>query len=491
MEKPSIPEHIRALAGISSCTKQADFADLAWCEEISAENFGGALEKIDNMLLEQPDAVSTRLWWLRCQLELERVPSTALLAPIDEILAMEQECLEHTKLASSTVLAAALRLYEREQTRLALSLLERSITLPAALEALSDSEMLRLKTFYKSCLDYEIATAPLRREGRSYIASLEKKREALKKDLDSPSASEKKDSVHEELETTVIRQSPQHAEKRSPATRLLFAFLLLSIICIAAASFVYSFSPTRIFGTDSKQLLAMNLMPVEKPTAPLPGPFTRQTIEALESAEEQSLDLVGQRLEKLAVAGSSSDSSAKDAKTPQAASQNGVAAYASGEGAEDLVPISSLPDARNDIPGKTLPKADPSVLPKTKKVKIVGTSPRKSSTGQSVLPGTEGAVDVPPIVRKEKNSSSSSKDLYGNPLKAHQVQRFDPPLVYRTITQTEVLSAPSLLSKSVARLARDTPVHVTRQVGHWLELRSTEGSIGYIYAQDAVTADKR
>lgn len=80
--------------------------------------------------------------------------------------------------------------------------------------------------------------------------------------------------------------------------------------------------------------------------------------------------------------------------------------------------------------------------------------------------------------------------LDGRPVRAYPVERMDGPLIYRTITATNVLAAPSLLAASIARLAPDTSIQVVSKVGQWLELRSTGGRRGYIYAQDAVRSER-
>lgn len=79
--------------------------------------------------------------------------------------------------------------------------------------------------------------------------------------------------------------------------------------------------------------------------------------------------------------------------------------------------------------------------------------------------------------------------LDGQPVRAYRVEKLDEPVLYKTITATNVLAAPSLLAASVARLGPDTSVQVVTKIGQWLELRSTGGRRGYIYAQDAVRAD--
>jgi hypothetical protein len=191
----------------------------------------------------------------------------------------------------------------------------------------------------------------------------------------------------------------------------------------------------------------------------VPDPESGRTTQA--SVNDSSLDEVDERLKKLAL---SADSPSSQERTAEAAPPNGEI----DEGAldpssarrlpantdDELVSMSNLPDAENEIQRNNVPTLDPGRF-STTRVEDVGTSGRKT-------PAPETA-----------------------PLASTEAENYDPPRLFRTITPTEVLAAPSLLAKSLARLEAETPVHVTRKMGHWLELRSTGGNVGYIYAQDA------
>ncbi len=137
---------------------------------------------------------------------------------------------------------------------------------------------------------------------------------------------------------------------------------------------------------------------------------------------------------------------------------------------DELVSMSNLPPAENAIAKNNIPDMAPGRF-STTKVEDVGNSPRKTT------------ANTP-----KKNAGRSNETLSSAQAGAEKNQSFDPPRLYRTITPTEVLAAPSLLAKSLARLEANTPVHVTKSMGHWLELRSTGGRTGFIYAQDAAPA---
>ncbi len=76
--------------------------------------------------------------------------------------------------------------------------------------------------------------------------------------------------------------------------------------------------------------------------------------------------------------------------------------------------------------------------------------------------------------------------LDGSPLKSYVVEKYDPPLIYKTTTATDILSAPSLFAAKLTRVESGTPIRVTSKMGQWVEIRSNAGRLGYLFAKDAV-----
>jgi hypothetical protein len=99
---------------------------------------------------------------------------------------------------------------------------------------------------------------------------------------------------------------------------------------------------------------------------------------------------------------------------------------------------------------------------------------------------------IQPELRDSKAALQlDGKALDGSPLQAYEVERFNQPLIFKTIASTNVLSAPSVLGTAIARLDTNATIQVTSRMGQWLQVRSTGGRTGYIYAQDAVEAGKK
>lgn len=82
---------------------------------------------------------------------------------------------------------------------------------------------------------------------------------------------------------------------------------------------------------------------------------------------------------------------------------------------------------------------------------------------------TEGLID--PITKQ--------------PVQAYEVQQFPKPRIFRLLSRTIVLSAPSAVGVQVGQLEKGDKVEVVASMGSWLELRSAKGRPGYIYSQDA------
>ncbi|HMO17149.1 MAG TPA: SH3 domain-containing protein [Oligoflexia bacterium] len=132
--------------------------------------------------------------------------------------------------------------------------------------------------------------------------------------------------------------------------------------------------------------------------------------------------------------------------------------------AEDLGTSGKAQDARTGAPiqsSQIQPRADGRTYGATQM-----NDPLPSSRGQNAVESAERALD-------------------GSVLRSYEVERFEPPRVFETLTSTNVLSAPSLLAPSITRLEAGTPIQVTARMGLWIEIRSNAGKIGYIYAQDA------
>lgn len=224
--------------------------------------------------------------------------------------------------------------------------------------------------------------------------------------------------------------------------------------------------------------------------------MTMPSIRGRASELDRTLDNVGLRLQRLALASDSRQDSAAaqkeapidhDALDPKHAES--LREQMAPEN-DELVSISRIPRAENAIPENSVPQLDPNDLP-SMPVESIGSSGKKAPIPTAAMDGlrVDSAGRVYGAPKASDPAGAQGRALDGSPLRSYEVEQFDPPLVYKTIARTRVASAPSLLSETLAELNADTPVHVTARMGRWLELRSTGGKVGYIYSQDARPSD--
>ncbi|HQH26990.1 MAG TPA: hypothetical protein PLP17_06300 [Oligoflexia bacterium] len=511
---------------------------LPWTEAAGRGDYQTALSLVENELNEHPASPGAKLWWVRCQLELNRIPITALSAPLEEIIPMIRQKPELADLAAFTFLKTAAALLERAQSRLAVAMLERALEFCSLSESLSEKEELDLVQFYRTALEDESTKAQQRRESRKYIEALNEKLLRLKDNprktklnnrmqpsqapLPRPEVISAKTIITEaaradepafvlaaheqdvELSTSRLEQTGTAVGADSPAplpaTRsyrpALFFFAGISALALAVL-LVLTLPLIRnlLAPAGPRALLAMETMVLPSAMMELPGLADTANNGGLVNA---ALDDVGKRLQQLSVSKTNENKDQKQEPiVPGAPSEidekaltsPSAKALSTSPQEDELEPIGKLPPARNDIPANRVPKPNASQFANTK-VEEVGSSPRKAAlppglAGSSLKTGRDGRLYGPPQVNDPAAHAADGKALDGSPLRSFEVQQFNPPLRYRTITATDVLSAPSLLASTYARLEADIPVDVTARMGQWLELRSQKGQVGYIYAQDA------
>jgi hypothetical protein len=517
-----------------------------WQESILKGDFQEALTSVEARLNELPDCPGTKLWWVRCQLELSRLPITALTAPLEEIYPRLKEAEALYVLSCYTFLKTAVGLLERNQSRLAVSMLERAVEFAGLSEQVSYEEQLKLDQFYLGCLDEEIKRAQQRRENKKYIDGLQEKRNVQSKK--KPVAKPKKDKAAatknngkarkdilnaKAIVTEAIRPSEpafvtaardegisafsetakhpeslfsdeaeaaRQADRRKASPVLLMILGTVMLVCLVLIG-ALSYGMLHIGGKqDITQRLAMEIRLVPNLAMAFPALDNSAIGAAGSQAINATLDQVGKRLQQLAVSKSKEETEQKNpdeaessAKEEDQSALNSAKAKAVAKNTapeeDELVSLSNLPPAKNAIPANRVPKPDAGKFANTK-VEQVGTSPRKAAVPQEgmdkgIQVGTDGRVYGQPKTADPAAENSGAKTLDGSQLRSYEVRQFNPPLRFRTITATEVLSAPSLLANSLAHLEAQTPVDVTAHMGQWLELRSSRGHVGYIYAQDA------
>ena len=441
---------------------------LDWFKLIEKKDFKSALE-----ILEKKNELSVpeKLWWIRCQLNLKLLPASTLVSPLEQTYDKTTE--EEKNLSASTYLATCKSLINRKQSRLSV------LTSKKAFELLKEQETAEV---YKDCLKNEIKDAREKKQKTSYISELETELEKLEKSsyanhstneytlgkevkkdsLDQQSNEQRLVSIKEDettsLETTPLKTkaSKKVASKRSFPLGYILAGLLFILLGLS-----YNF----IFTKEENLLARIDYnIKVPQPLAPNikidSKALSSQTeIEETNLSSNSSLKDVEKRITSL----NTNEQTVREVieETVEEVTTDQDNTEKSTLNSNNINSnIDSTEDYSEEIDLEPIPKE-----------KIPDISPRKTNR--------------PELIEQSPRRVAPSLPKASKGIKTYDVEEFDPALKYRTITSTEVLSAPSLLSNSLARLNSDTHILVVKKIGLWLEIRSTQGNIGYIYAQDA------
>lgn len=433
--------------------------DLPWSGEVARRDFSGALAKIDEHLVGNPNDLNARLWWVQCQAEIGAVPATALSAPLEEILPSLREENRLFEGSVAAFLRVSERLLERNQTKLGVVLLERAYEFATKGRSFPEEVKDGIYQTLFSALKAERERAELKRESKQYLDSVDRKLADFGKRNVEPPTSAKPSarlSAKSVLESALAdREAAQSDEivsepSSSRHTRqALLIFLLGGLMIVLGLIYSKLFSPSLDSAEDR---FAVNRLPSGYPELSLPE---------LSLSESLSLDSVSKRLERM---------KKEESEVPS----------------PTVVPTLQPPTPE---PTVRLSAEERRKLPEMNPERLAGAvveSLGASAGGRNSAPvvtGSDGRVyGGPPTL-------DGSRSLDGSQLQPVEVQQLQNPKVYRIIAPTAVFSSPSVVAQSVARLERDAKVQVIAKMGKWLELRSTGGRRGYIYAQDAVVAD--
>lgn len=307
--------------------------------------------------------------------------------------------------------------------------------------------------------------------------------------LGSPSEDYKESKhVPAEEQTTTRRAEKQAERKNENSTNIIpeakkrdsnssTSLTYIIIFLLASGSLYYGKDQLRekannLFGKNSaiedKLLISMRSEHKNDPSFHNLPPHYSLPINTNSSLEE-----INQRLKSISSTnGNQNNTSQKDETAEERAKKYSET--------EDIEPLG------NNIPeeGESIPEAS---IPEPKPIPIF------TSKAQAIQNGT--------ITPEEISGTERKQDIHGVPARLPQNQnkapvenvdteRFNPPLVFETISATNVLSAPTLFSPSIVRLERLTMVEVSARVGTWLEIRSNAGQVGYILAQDARRSER-
>jgi hypothetical protein len=525
------PSTISTLSNLKS--KEELFTALKDCKRselislYQPENNTFILEHLETLLEEHPKDDIIRLLWSRSQIELDIMPLSFIASSLFEIL-QKNEVLDHAgRLAFLVAAPLTIKLGENEEYRIGLLLLSKLLTCNPSSSIKESVEENALLNIAQVFIEQEKIRAIQRREQKSYFDFID----ATARDLEirkksTPNASSIPnmnapisplpqisstielhenftlsepsneyyntiaDSKHSTLNKTyTLIEKPIDSVSSPNKNRLaynkkLFSPATISFLVLLLLLFIF-FNPLklqfdRILSSFKKPPIEdrlvsfLNSAKDNKPLLSYLPPFHSLSVHTSSTLED-----INERLNNL----NSRHDPSKDS------SSNTPIDY------DEIESLDLIPDKGAGItPAKPIPvfggggSSIPSRPPSTKPPEDLGSTDKKqeiSPNRQPIRTGPDGRAYGSIQMNDPLQGRDSEKALDGSPLRSYEVEKFDPPLVFETITGTNVLSAPSLLSPSITRLDAHTHIQVTARMGFWLEILSNHGRIGYIYAQDA------
>lgn len=475
-----------------------------WGPYILARDYGRALQELDAGLvsvgnLQDAHCLEMRLWWIRCQLELQSVPLTVLTSPMEEIVPALTEQHSLYELGAITFLAVAQQLAAKNQHRLAIVVLERAYQFGLASVAFTLQEKQVFEQALRETLVQEMKSVGAKVEVRSgkketqqreYLALLEKKlgglSQALKTNGEHSSGKVQKKSF---TAKSILDYQPASAESntgafngdsqeqslsppvavvkrgRSPIVWISSVLFLLLVVWWGGWNHFFS-------KPSEAELLSRMMFPPElvaNPVFLLPAPRPPQyaRLGVIDSGESP-LREIGTRLEGLSQVRDpvavERESERIDSATSDIASNSAEGQHQQGSAAVE----------------QDIQQVNQDKIPSLNTEKLGSTTVR--SVDDTMLRSPVGRYETAPRAGPQTGPRGGNSESPP----AYEVERFDPPARFRIIASTDVLSDPSFLAKSLARLERDATISVVARMGQWLELRSTGGRVGFIYAQDAI-----
>ncbi len=476
---------------------------------IAEGNYPNALLQIDKLLATTPNDPKIKLWWVKCQLVIGSVPFMALSAPLEE---MNKELKENPKLSllsANVHLYAAERLFSRQQHRLGVTMFQRAFLFARTSNSISTSTQKEMKYLLIETLEDEIERAEANAEKRDYINELQKKFNDIKSVLieepeSNPKATSPKGETKESNEKisakTFTSKSiidaakessseeniiPEKHENTSHSSNLRNGIIIVAVIILLSYG-TYSLIPEeKVERTGNSTKVALHKQnPIEKPAeAP---PKQEKKVEVKANPVVEALKAAGERMKEI---GNNIPEEPTEEKEVIDIEPEPPATY------DPSSSISNNKFGTPEIDPDKTPELNPALLGNTKVEELTTSAQIDSPSGRqvnkdSLRQSPDGRVFAPEVDDPNASPYKDRQELDGSPLHAYKVEILKTPVLYRTITATDVLSQPSYVSRSVVRLEANAKIQVVAKMGKWLELRSQQGRRGYILAQDAIAAEQ-
>jgi len=503
-----------------------------------AEHLDSSLE---TLLEEHPEDEIIRLLWSDSQAQLDILPLSFIASSLYEVLQKGNVLENAARLSFIISSKLCLRLIKDSEFRIGLLLAGIFINLEEGRFLNSSQEQKEWHNLAQALIDKEKEDAVRRKENKSYHSTIEDLESKLSKIKDNPletniaehsnkTNSEVLDIKLHSLKEFTLGEPSTHGgfeKTRSFSTRESKIAdeginnsrkshdLIIkpnpnshkrNIILISICLFLTLCGAVLILKSKDTSLLAFiynssnehsNKIIFEFSKSTSPNPSFSKLPPFYQRSTDSSLESINIRLRNINVDSNPSPKKPESNNTLSldeksiAKAENTIDEY-------EIESLDSIPESESLIreakPIPTLPVNRALASSQTNSSEDLGSNERKESIHpgkdpkvQQIKPKADGRTYGPPQIVDPASGRGSERALDGSPLKSYEVERYDPPHVYETLTATNVLASPSLLSASITRLEAHTPIQVTAKMGFWLEIRSNEGRTGYIYAQDAST----
>jgi hypothetical protein len=438
---------------------------------------------INSLKEELPTDAVIALLWCHVQAEEDLIPIPFIAGTISETLTNTPILEFASELCFVVCSKVAQLLHQAGEDRLSILILEpliKSKTLGENRAAISE--------ILKISLDKELIEAPKRKESKTYLnylSSLQSISHNTNVNIDEAEVSIKnleinRLSTNSQLSEPISDLMNLNVRSKERAVEEKKLFPIKIIIGIGLCGVFYglwsigaiskaSDSVIRLFSSRLQgTLYSLNSEPnVLSPVLPPLPPYS-----AIE--KETPLDIISERLSGLQT-NSSPTIDPMPEETEKKPSKIKI-------DKEEIESLNVIPEANSKIPIKTLPSVAASKVPQP--IDLGNSNKGAPIEEKSPEMKLDGRIYGQPKIDDPVAGKADERALDGSPLKSYEVEKFDPPVLFYTVTSTNVLSAPSLMSQSIARIEAKTTVRVTSIMGQWAEIRSNAGRLGYIFLKD-------
>ncbi len=456
------------------------------------------IHNLTSLKEEHPQDSIIGLIWCYVQATNNVIPISFIAGSISEKFSSPEIIQSAPDLCSHIYLQVANLLQAENEHRLCLLLLEPLLKEDSILGKQEKSE---LHNTIKKSIKVEILEAPLRKEDKSYIQYIDELNKTLSstsvksnhnktKEVDEPSDKTWELDSDTTLDTETIlseatssliggeNEIRQTKVTKKNHSKFNFTYLVYGIILIAVIGLVTQFGDlksryqtlatkfSQLFSSQTTgTLYSMNLpnQKIDPYLPPLP-PYSSL-------GNSNKLDSISERLSNI----QTQESSTEVKPSPTITAEIEV-------DKDEIESLNVIPDAGTNIPSSVN-------IPLAKAINVpqpidLGNSEKGAPIQEMPERKADGKLYTPPSTTDPVAGKSTERALDGSSLKSYEVEKFDPPELYKTITGTNVLSAPSLMSPSIGRLNVGATVRVTSIMGQWTEIRSEAGRLGYIFLKD-------